>query len=138
MERAIHDILAVRTSQAHRAEAKCHEWQFAESAFARVASAPMEAPRCLPGTGLEIGSGAEPVARSEAGDDGRLPGRRPGAEATENWLPHPPREPIASSLRGTQPGLRDGNLKAAAANSRRVGMRPFRLTKERRKAPASR
>ena len=25
-ERAIHDILAVRTSRAHRAEAKCHEW----------------------------------------------------------------------------------------------------------------
>ena len=41
-----------------------------------------EAPRCLTGAGLKRGSRVEFVARSEAGGDGRLQSRRPGAEAT--------------------------------------------------------
>jgi len=49
-----------------------------------VASAAMEAPRCLPGAGRESDEPVEIFARSEAGDDGRLQSRRPGAESTEH------------------------------------------------------
>jgi hypothetical protein len=89
-ERAIHDILAVRTSRVHCAEAKCHEWQFAGRVIGCVVSASREAPRCLPGAGLESDDPVEILARSEAGDDGRLQSRRPGAGVSEQGpLPRP-------------------------------------------------
>jgi hypothetical protein len=47
-----------------------------------VAPVTKEAPRCLTGAGLKSGSRVEFVARSEAGDDGRLQSRRPGTGAT--------------------------------------------------------
>jgi len=43
----------------------------------------MEAPRCLTGAGRESDEPVEIFARSEAGDDGRLQSRRPGAGLVE-------------------------------------------------------
>jgi hypothetical protein len=42
----------------------------------------MEALRCLTGAGRESDEPVEILARSEAGEDGRLQGRRPGAGAS--------------------------------------------------------
>jgi len=55
-----------------------------------VASTSRKAPRCLPGAGNESDVPVEILARSEAGDDGRLRSRRPGAGTAEKgMLPRP-------------------------------------------------
>ena len=48
-----------------------------------MARASMEAPRCLTGAGRKSDEPMEIIARSEAGDDGRLQSRSPGAGAAE-------------------------------------------------------
>jgi len=90
----------VRSSY-RRIGGKPRAWLFAGRAVGRVAAGAMEAPRCLPGAGLEVGSGAEIIARSEEGDDGRLQSRRPGAGATEKG-PQPSAESGASGAHELQ------------------------------------
>ena len=125
-ERAIYDILAVRPSQAHPVRAKCHRWQFTGAAFARVATRAMEAPRRLTGAGHESDEPLEILARSEAGDDGRLRSRRPGAGDTEKAA-----LPRSLAIRASAPRL---NEAARAGSGGRHGVdHPHPLPRDRRR-----
>ena len=57
-----------------------------------MALAAREAPSCLPGAGREGHEPLEILARSEAGDDGRLRSRRPGAGSSGKAYPVRPQQ----------------------------------------------
>jgi len=117
-------------SQGRPVGGKPRAWQPAGSALAHVASAAREAPRCLTGAGRESDVPVETVARSEAGDDGRLQSRRPGAGFAEKGTLPRPLAPGASASR-----LKEA-ARASSGGRRRIAD-PSSLPRDRRKREAA-